>query len=249
MRHFVTYHNTEKMGLSYEECTPFSVATTKAVDGLLGNRVWSIVGSGAPRRYALHDTYLVDRTGTTDQDEFTNFAEGSTGLQFDPPILLNELPWFRDFLLSQGNFGLGLQPIQEKYVVYFEQLAAAATGETGRYPDEMQPVATYHEGAVRQVTVNAYERNPVARQRCVAHHGAHCCICGRDFGTVYGPVAEGFIHVHHLRTLAAIGETYEVDPIEDLRPVCPNCHAVIHLHGQVRSIEEVQRLLAEQRSR
>jgi hypothetical protein len=31
-----------------------------------------------------------------------------------------------------------------------------------------------------------------------------------------------FLHVHHLRELAALGKEYEVDPITDLRPVCPN---------------------------
>ena len=35
--------------------------------------------------------------------------------------------------------------------------------------------------------------------------------------------------VHHLTPLSEIEEEYEVDPINDLRPVCPNCHAIIHL--------------------
>jgi len=34
-----------------------------------------------------------------------------------------------------------------------------------------------------------------------------------------------------------------VDPVKDLRPVCPNCHAVIHLRGGCLSIEEVQELI------
>ena len=38
-------------------------------------------------------------------------------------------------------------------------------------------------------------------------------------------------------------DTDEVDPVADLRPVCPNCHAVIHLGGACRTIEEVRRLL------
>jgi len=35
--------------------------------------------------------------------------------------------------------------------------------------------------------------------------------------------------VHHLVPISKIGKKYRVDPIKDLRPVCPNCHAVIHL--------------------
>jgi hypothetical protein len=104
------------------------------------------------------------------------------------------------------------------------------------------------EGAVRQITINAYERNATARAVCIAHHGTTCYACGFNFGAAYGQVAEGLIHVHHLRRLSEIREEYEVDPIADLRPVCPNCHAVIHLGGESRSIEEVRQLLAAQKT-
>ena len=110
-------------------------------------------------------------------------------------------------------------------------------------PDELDAAAPIREGTRYQVLVNAYERNPEARRRCLAAHGTSCCICGFGFGAVYGEVAEGYIHVHHLRPLAEVGGEYEVDPVEDLRPVCPNCHAVLHLGGVCRSIEEVRQLL------
>jgi 5-methylcytosine-specific restriction endonuclease McrA len=115
-------------------------------------------------------------------------------------------------------------------------------------PEEVTESAGLVEGAVRTVVVNAYERNPEARRRCVAHYGPRCAVCGFDFAAAYGAVAEGYIHVHHLRPLAEIGEAYVVDPVADLRPVCPNCHAVIHLGGGCRGIEDVRRLLAAARS-
>ncbi len=118
---------------------------------------------------------------------------------------------------------------------------------SGVFPDEVDPTEAYREGAVHRVLVNAYERNPDARRRCIAHHGTSCCICGFHFGSVYGSEADGFIHVHHLRPLAQIAGEYEIDPIADLRPVCPNCHAVLHLGGQCRTIEEVRQLLRRQR--
>jgi hypothetical protein len=99
------------------------------------------------------------------------------------------------------------------------------------------------EGAVCQVVINGYERNPIARVRCIAHYGPSCVVCGFNFGAVYGPLAEGLIHVHHVKPLSEIGAEYEVDPVADLRPVCPNCHTVIHLGGECRAIEEVRQLL------
>jgi len=101
------------------------------------------------------------------------------------------------------------------------------------------------EGSVCAITVNAYERNPEARRRCIEYYGTNCSICGFNFGTRYGEVAHGFIHVHHLRSLSEIGRQYIVDPIEDLRPVCPNCHAVVHRRSPPYSIEEVRRFLRQ----
>lgn len=112
-------------------------------------------------------------------------------------------------------------------------------------PEEIPEDAPISEGARRRVYVNAYERSPRARRRCVEHHGASCCICGFDFDKVYGEVAEGYIHVHHLISVAKIGEVYEVDPVNDLRPVCPNCHAVIHRRDPAYSIEEVRAFLGK----
>ncbi len=110
------------------------------------------------------------------------------------------------------------------------------------FPDEVCAAGLY-EGAVKHVTVNAYERNQEARQQCIESYGKLCCVCGEDLNAVYGPLAQEFIHVHHLKPLAEIGEKYTVDPIADLRPVCPNCHAIIHLGGVCRTIEEARGLV------
>lgn len=128
-------------------------------------------------------------------------------------------------------------------VTYLEkELRGVATIEEHLLPEEVV-WDSYPEGAVRKVTVNAYERNPAARELCIQHYGAQCYVCGLDFGAVYGPTAQGYIHVHHLKSLSEIRTEYEVDPIADLRPVCPNCHAVIHLGGNARTIEEVRTLV------
>jgi 5-methylcytosine-specific restriction enzyme A len=102
------------------------------------------------------------------------------------------------------------------------------------------------EGSRYRVLVSAYERDPKARRRCIEAHGTTCSICGFSFGAVYGDVAEGFIHIHHLRPLSEVDEAHSVDPIKDLRPVCPNCHAVLHRRVPAFSIEDVQGFLAQQ---
>ncbi|MDY6930640.1 MAG: hypothetical protein SVJ22_01830 [Halobacteriota archaeon] len=105
------------------------------------------------------------------------------------------------------------------------------------------------EGATRRITVNAYERNAAARTTCIDHYGSTCCICGIDFGIMYGKEADGHIHIHHLRPLSELKSSYEIDPIQDLRPVCPNCHAVLHLGDVTRSMEDVKAMLNSNRKR
>lgn len=110
-------------------------------------------------------------------------------------------------------------------------------------PEEIGEPMLYAEGASRQVSVNAYERNRNAIRKCKTAKGTACIICGFDFNAAYGSEFAGFIHVHHLAPLSGIKREYLVDPIADLCPVCPNCHAVIHYGGRLRSIEEVRGLL------
>ena len=126
-------------------------------------------------------------------------------------------------------------------------LIAAGYSNSGvLLPEEVAPAI--REGALKRITVNSYERNPVARARCIAAHGTNCAVCGFNFGATYGAEAEGYIHVHHLVQLSDIGEDYEVDPVRDLRPVCPNCHAVIHMKNPPNTIEQARSLLAPNNS-
>jgi 5-methylcytosine-specific restriction enzyme A len=112
-------------------------------------------------------------------------------------------------------------------------------------PGDLGYTPTVMEGGRLQVTVNRYERDRRARQLCIAIHGTTCVLCKMSFGEKYGSLAEGFIHVHHLQPLAEIGEEHQVDPVEDLRPVCPNCHAVLHMREPAYSIEEVMTFLQQ----
>lgn len=124
-----------------------------------------------------------------------------------------------------------------------EALLPPATGFFDS-PEEIPSSTTHLEGNVRQVLVNSYERNPAARDKCLARYGTACSVCSFDFGTKYGDIGAGFIHVHHLREISSIGKEYEVDPIEDLRPVCPNCHAMLHHRSlPARTIEALRLLL------
>ena len=112
------------------------------------------------------------------------------------------------------------------------------------FPDELSDdSAEYIEGKKKSVLVNQYERDPKARSVCINHYGANCFICGFDFGEAYGKECEGLIHVHHLRKISETDGEHSIDPIEDLRPVCPNCHMVLHSKKEGYSIDEVIKMI------
>lgn len=123
-----------------------------------------------------------------------------------------------------------------------------ADSEENPYPDEVVDDAVVTEGARRRVSVNIYERDRSARLRAIAKWGAACVCCGFDFEQVYGARGSGLIHVHHVVPLSSIGTAYKLDPEADLRPVCPNCHAIIHRFDPVLSIDDVRSLLADAQS-
>lgn len=108
------------------------------------------------------------------------------------------------------------------------------------FPDELPSPESYAEGAKKQITVNSYERDPRARQDCINFHGTICKCCGFDFEKVYGEHGKGFIHVHHIKPLHSLGENYSVNPIEDLIPLCPNCHAMVHRNNKLLSISQLK---------
>lgn len=111
--------------------------------------------------------------------------------------------------------------------------------------EEIDTVLT--EGASKTVSVNIYERNPIARRACIEHYGTTCQICSTNLGAVYGQIGQDFIHVHHKIELSQIGENYQVNPVADLIPVCPNCHAMLHRRKPAYGPEELKELMNTKR--
>jgi hypothetical protein len=128
---------------------------------------------------------------------------------------------------------------------YFTPFNTSNVTDAIVFPDELPDDSQeYIEGKKKSVLVNIYERDPKARQACIDAYGAVCYICDFDFGKVYGMEFDGKIHVHHLKMICECNGEYVVDPINDLRHVCPNCHMILHSKGDgVYTIEEVKAML------
>jgi 5-methylcytosine-specific restriction protein A len=112
------------------------------------------------------------------------------------------------------------------------------------HADDLPEQQEFPEGARKQITVNAYERDPRARTACLKRHGYSCQVCGMKFQDVYGDIGRRFIHVHHKKPLAGRRPGYKVKPTIDLAPVCPNCHAMLHSCKPPLGIEELKHKMA-----
>lgn len=112
-----------------------------------------------------------------------------------------------------------------------------------RLPEEIDPKEVFTEGVSKTVTVNQYERSAVARSKCLSHHGYKCAVCSFDFEKTYGEIGKNYIHVHHIIPISEIGKEYEINPVTDLIPVCPNCHAMIHVTRPALSVNQLKKTI------
>ena len=104
----------------------------------------------------------------------------------------------------------------------------------------------YIEGAIRDVVMQGYERSPKARQACLVHYGYNCYACGTNIYTRYRGLSSELIHVHHEEPLGAASGPREVDPVADMKPLCPNCHAVIHSRKPPYSIAQLKEMFTDE---
>lgn len=107
--------------------------------------------------------------------------------------------------------------------------------------EALQLEEDYVEGTLVTRLVSYYERNPELRTAAIAVHGTRCQACDMSFAQRYGELGEGYIEVHHLKPVASYEGEVVVDPKEDMRVVCSNCHRMLHRDsGEPLTVEELR---------
>ena len=96
------------------------------------------------------------------------------------------------------------------------------------------------EGDISQITTNRYERSRYNRALCLKFYGFQCRGCGDLLEEKYGPMGIGVIHVHHIVPVSQMGNSYRLNPIKDLVPLCPNCHNIVHRKNPPIKISELR---------
>lgn len=93
--------------------------------------------------------------------------------------------------------------------------------------------------------MRTYDRDPAARRKCIEIYEYKCHVCGFQFSDKYGRWGDGYIEVHHLNPFGEGDGERETDPKEDLRPVCANCHRMLHKTKPALSISQLQQIISD----
>lgn len=208
----------------------------------LGSEPRGIIAAG----YVISKPFLSKHWSDEDKDIYR--------VLIDFEVLLNpeKEPILTLDILKIGNLGIqewtpqssgiSIKPelVEELETVWFNFLTTQNIRINPYAPTGSEEKNTYTEGTAKQMTQTRYERNPYAKSACIKHYGYSCSVCEFDFAKRFGDLGKNFIHVHHLTQIATVGKTYNVDPIKDLRPVCPNCHAMLHRQNPPLTLEELK---------
>lgn len=249
MEHFIAYHSAQRMGHDYG--SPGSLTFLSKKLGILkkaiGNTVWVIQGTPSKKKtaYTLCGAYIAESIEPQSPSSNSYVIRGTQGMDFVPPVPLNELSWFPALLRSQSNFSLGFNRLSDESVV----LALSKFQPGNDLPSSALSLpdvdfsASVSEGGLRLVSHLRRERKrAVVEAKKAAVLGAtgrlSCEACGFDFSATYGPVGDGFCEVHHLSLLSASDESVTTS-LADLAVLCSNCHRIIHRSDPMLSVAEL----------
>lgn len=170
-------------------------------------------------------------------DELLSFEDLRVHVDFDWDHI------YASGLQVKGNAAKQLDRLWARHLRKVGRRDSSLPTNGRRLTEESSTADKFLEGAMTSSLINVYERNKKARNACVKHFGRKCAVCGFDPAMVYGDLGKDLIHVHHLKELASSRRRRRVDPIRDLRPVCPNCHYAIHTRTPAFSISQLRAIL------
>jgi len=105
----------------------------------------------------------------------------------------------------------------------------------------------FPEGRILYRVHRRHERSRVLgskmKRRWLGRQGKLACLaCGFDFEETYGPRGRGYIECHHVVPVSELRSGARTR-VEDLVPVCSNCHKMLHRKRPWLSVAQLSGLL------
>jgi hypothetical protein len=97
----------------------------------------------------------------------------------------------------------------------------------------------------RQVIFRTRNRTLIAAKKAISD--CRCEVCGMSFVERYGQIGKGYIVAHHEKPIGSRKRASRTT-LEEIRLVCPNCHAMLHQKTPAMSIELLRKIFEQHRS-
>lgn len=236
----------------------YASAAAGAADAGMFRAVWDI--TGAPSIEPGADTWFVlpgAHEGVAGHGVVVSYPYAISDAEADPDGPVTVVDVDIDLLLPLGDqIPLsGLLPsgtLPESGILLLDRdeeadLRAAWALQLAALPSPATAVipGTLPQEALRWSLASRYENDPDATRICLVHHGPACSACGFEFRAAFGENGSGMMQVHHIVPPRLVQDGYELDPVTDLVPLCPNCHAMAHTGSpDPYTPAELRRLLA-----
>ena len=108
------------------------------------------------------------------------------------------------------------------------------------------------EGTRRVENVQVYERSRKLREAAINRHTINghiqCSACSFDFYEAYGERGRGYIEIHHQKPIFQYEEQdtgkFIENALQNVIPVCSNCHRMIHREKNApMTVEDLRQLI------
>lgn len=96
------------------------------------------------------------------------------------------------------------------------------------------------EGFKREIKTENSFRSQKLVKLAKEKYGTDCAVCGFSFEKKYGQHGKDFIEIHHLMP---IENGIRQSTIDDVIPVCSNCHRMLHKGKTMLSIEYLKEII------
>ena len=138
-----------------------------------------------------------------------------------------------------------LQVFRENHSITTEKILEKSleSESTSHAVLSQERVEQVDEQAISASDVSETDYKEKLKKECLEYYGAICDLCGFDFGYTYGEAYESCIDVHNHKQVEGEEILETTHPIEDLIPVCHNCHHVIHRTIPPISVEDMRKMV------
>ena len=147
----------------------------------------------------------------------------------------------------RGSQGIYLTKLTTSLAEAFREISGSVA-QSGQGGEVQGAARAFAEGERARRETNLFRRNPALRSAAIAKHGLRCFGCECTLGELYGPLGEGYIEIHHLDPLGEridfMAPEATMTTVDDVAPLCPSCHRMIHRRRPALTIGELRLALA-----